>query len=198
LVAITSPVRDDECVGASPYIPLRELVIALQPLMLRVAIVRNSALHASCKTLSALYESLTRESSGSGIEVVQLPCTGEACSLHRQLSQVSQASTGHDAILLVTWHSYRNGFDIECSGASCLRPVVEALFSHSEDSSRCNGATRALSISFASASCQEVAAGNKVSEFVLNPSPALSVHQVSLVTSEAFAAALRAIFADDT
>ena len=96
----------------------------------------------------------------------------------------------------MTWQTYRNGFDIKCASAGCLKLAVRALFSFDEDATRCSGAARALSLPFAPATCHEVVVGSKVADFVVNPSPSLSADEISLVPAEALRAALGTLHAD--
>ena len=62
--------------------------------------------------------------------------------------------------------------------------------------SRCSGAARALSLPFVDSSCQEVTAGVKLGGFVLNPSAALSVDEISLVPLDTFRNVIRTLAAD--
>jgi len=206
VVAITSPVHASDCAGTSPHIPWRQLVQALQPLQLHAVIIRHSTHHNFCESVAMLHQSLlddfAGEHSAAGVTVTQKFCEPgsthprDGCSLNQQLSQVADVSGEYDVMLLITWQAYRNGFHVQCASAGCLHPVVNSLFSHSEDSSRCSGAARALSLPFVDSSCQEVTAGVKLGGFVLNPSAALSVDEISLVPLDTFRNVIRTLAAD--
>jgi hypothetical protein len=206
LVAITSPVHASDCAGQSPHIPWRQLVQALQPLQLHAVVVRHSTRHDSCESVTTLHQSIlddfASESINAGVTVAQQHCEPDsavphdACSLNRQLQQVAESSGEHDVLLLVTWQAYRRGLHVECATAGCLHPLLQSLHSFSEDASRCGGAARALSLTFAGSSCLDVAAGVAVGDFILNPSAALSVDEVSLLPWDAFRTVLRTIAAD--
>jgi hypothetical protein len=196
LIAITSPAHVSDCAQATPRIPWRQLVDALRPLQLKALVVRHKATHESCAALQSLHESIIENLRSSGAEVAALECEPGSCSLEWQLAQVSNSAYNVDAVLLMTWQTYRNGFDIKCASAGCLKSAVRALFSFDEDSTRCSGAARALSLPFAPATCHEVVVGSKVADFVVNPSPSLSADEISLVPAEALRAALGTLHAD--
>ena len=185
-----------DCAQAAPSIPWRQLVDALQPLQLKALVVRHKAAHESCASLHNLHQSTIENLRSSGAEVAALECEPGSCSLDWQLAQVSNSADNVDAVLLMTWQTYRNGFDVKCASAGCLESAVRALFSFDEDATRCSGAARALSMSLAPATCQEVAVGEKVADFVLNPSPSLSAEEISLVPAEAFRRAVSTLYAD--
>jgi hypothetical protein len=196
LIAIMAPEHASGCHSASPRLPWRQLIAALQPLLLQAVIVRHSANHDPCDSLSALHQSLVENLGSAGVTVSEHFCEPGGCSLQWQLSLVSDHASQHDTALLVPWSAYRNGLDVNCATTGCLEQAVRALFSFSEDSARCSGALRALSLPFAAASCLDAVAGTNVSDFVLNPSPALSAYDISLVPFDALRTALRTISAD--
>ncbi len=158
--------------------------------------MRRTAAYERCASLAVLHQSLVDEVAAAGLKVVEHVCDAANCSMDRQLSAVSDAASESDVVLLVPWQAYRNGLNVKCHSESCLRVAVSALFSFSEDASRCSGAARALSLPFVEATCQEVVAGELVDGFIVNPSPALAADAMSLLPSEAFRTALRTIFAD--
>jgi hypothetical protein len=149
-----------------------------------------------CDAASALQHTMIEDMSAAGVEVVDNFCDAGSCSFDRQLFQVANAAAADDVVLLLPWASYRNGLDIKCSAPGCLQSVVAAMFSFTEDSSRCSGAVRALSLSFRDASCQDVISGVPASDFVLNPSASLAADEVLLLPSEAFRVAVRTVYSD--
>lgn len=200
LVAITSPVHAADCDRSSPRIPWRDLVAALQPLHLQAALVRHSAAHAArqrCDLAAHLHQSLVDDSS-AGVRVAEHFCENEGCSLDKQLAQISAAATEFDVVLLITWQTYRNGLDIKCSTKGCLQSLVGEMFSFSEDSSRCSGAARALSVPFSQATCLEAVSGTNKDEFVVNPSNELYADEISMLPGDAFRTAVQTIAADVT
>ena len=196
LIAITSPLSADDCSGASPHIPWRDIADALQPLQLQVTVVRPSTAHEQCAAAALLHQSLIDDMSAAGVDVKENFCEAGSCALDQQLFHVANAAAASDVVLLLPWAAYRDGLDVKCPAAGCLRSAVEALFSFTEDCSRCSGAARALALAFSDASCEEVVAGAPVSGFVLNPSAALAADEVLLLPSEAFTSAVRTVFAD--
>jgi hypothetical protein len=169
-------------------------------LHLQAALVRHSAAHAGrqrCDLVSDLHQSLVGDSS-AGVKVAEHFCENESCSLDKQLALISAAATEFDVVLLITWQTYRNGFDIKCSTKGCLQSLVGEMFSFSEDSSRCGGAARALSVPFSQATCLEAVSGTKKAEFVMNPSHALYAGEMSMLPGDAFRTAVQTIAADIT
>lgn len=196
LIAITSPASADECGGSSPHFPWRDIADALHPLQLQVIVVRPSRAHEQCAAAATLHQSLIADMSAAGVDVAENLCEASSCALDQQLVHVANAAAASDVVLLLPWAAYRDGLGFKCPTAGCLQSAVGALFSFTEDSSRCSGAVRALALAFSDASCEEVVAGEPVSGFVLNPSAALAADEVLLLPSEAFRTAVRTVLAD--
>lgn len=140
-----------------------------------------------------------------GLNVAQQFCEPDTlspsynCSLSQQWFHIASSSLNADVVFLMPWQTYRNGFDAEGSTANLLHPLVNSLFSFSDDFSICSGGVRALSVSLADCTCQhglEKNIGVREGHFFLHPSPYLTVNDASLLPFDAFRSALQNITAN--
>jgi hypothetical protein len=199
----------DDCIGFSPHFPWRKLIEAFQPLHVDVIVVRHSTLYESCESLRILHQSMIDDMgllhATFGLKVAQQFCEPDTmsptynCSLSQQWSHIANSASNADVVFLMPWQTYRNGFDAEGSTANLLHPLVNSLFSFSDDFSICSGGMRALSVSLADCTCHdglEKHIGVREGHFFLNPSPHLTVNDVSLLPFDAFRSALQNITAN--
>ncbi len=140
-----------------------------------------------------------------GSEVAQHFCEPDRlsssynCSLTQQWSRIASSVANADVVFLITWQAYRHGFDAEGSTANLFFPLVNSMFSFSDDFSICSGGVRAISVSLVDCICHddvEKMNGQTEGHFFLNPSTHLTVNDMSLLPFDAFKGALQNITAN--